>query len=254
MSAGLADFTRDHQRMGPAPSSRATALVLTALLFGGFAFLFSQRSFWSIPDRMVIRETVMRLLPDAPRTISVPPPEPVIAHLIRPRAETIAPPSFTIASDVPAPKAALPVTAVKTSPLDAGAPQGAGTAGQVASANGSGGNGNALAACLDPAWMRAVTEHVRRFFYQPQGADRSPITGLVYVHFIVTRDGRLMESSISGSTGQRLLNDAALDILRAAAPLPAIPERMHADRIEAVLPMGFGGAGGYLKASMGSCR
>ena len=254
MSAGLADFTRDHRRMGPAPSSRATALALTALLFGGFAFLFSQRSFWSIPDRMVIRETVMRLLPDAPRTINVPPPEPVIAHLIKPRAETIAPPSFTIASDAPAPKAALPVTAVKTSPLDAGAPQGAGTAGQVASANGSGGNGNALAACLDPAWMQAVTEHVHRFFYRPVATGRFPMIGLVHLHFIVAKDGTLLTSDIGKSSGSYLLDEFALDILHRAAPLPAIPERMHASQIEGVLPMDFGGVGGSLKASMGSCK
>jgi protein TonB len=228
--------------------------VLTALLFAGFAFLFSQRSFWSVPDTSLVRETVMRLLPDAPRTISVPPPEPFIAHLIRPHAETMALPTFTIASDAPAPRAALPVTATRTSPQDGGAPQAAGTAGQVASANGSGGNGNTVAACLDPAWMRAVTEHVHRFFYRPLAAGRFPMTGLVYLHFIVARDGTLLTSDIGKSSGSHLLDEFALDILHRSVPLPAIPERMHASQIDGVLPMDFGGVGGSLKASMGDCH
>ena len=254
MNPGLGATARDHLRMGPTPSSRAAGFVLTALLFAGFAFLFSQRSFWSMPDRILVRETVMRLLPDAPRTISVPPPEPFIAHLIRPHAETMALPTFTIASDAPAPKAALPLTATRTSPLDGGAPQGAGTARQAASANGSGGNGNALAACLDPAWMQAVTEHVHRFYYRPLATGRVPMMGLVYLHFIVARDGTLLTSDIAKSSGSYLLDEFALDILHRSVPLPAIPERMHASQIDGVLPMDFGGVGGSLKASMGDCH
>ena len=254
MNAGLGAFAHDHQRMGPALSSRVSALVLTALLFGGFAFLFSQRAFWSMPDRNLVRETVLRLLPDAPRAIRVPPPEPFIAHLIKPRAQTIAPPSFTIASDAPAPKAVLPVTALKSSPLDAGVPAGTGTAGQAPSANGSGGTGNALAACLDPAWMQAVTEHVHRFFYRPLATGRFPMTGLVYLHFIVAKNGTLLTSDIGKSSGSYLLDEFALDILHRSVPLPAIPERMHASQIDGVLPMDFGGVGGSLKASMGSCK
>lgn len=249
MSASLGEFPRHHLRLRPSPSSRATAFVLTALLFAGFAFLFSQRAFWSIPDPELLRVTVMRLMPDASDAVSVPPPQPVITHLIRPHAETIALPSYTVAAEVPAP---LPPSAANLSPLSGGASAGAGK--QLASVDG--GAATTPSACLDPAWMRAVTAQVRRFFYQPRDADHSPVTGLVYVHFIVGRDGRLLESSISKSTGQRRLNDAALDILRLAAPLPQIPDRMHMSQIEAVLPMDFGGVGGTLKPSLGmaSCR
>jgi periplasmic protein TonB len=101
--------------------------------------------------------------------------------------------------------------------------------------------------------MRAVTDHVRRYFYQPRSPDREPITGLVYVHFIVARDGTLLETSISKTTGQHSLNDAALDILRLAAPLPAIPDRMHAAQVEGILPIDFGGQDGIVKPSTGHC-
>jgi protein TonB len=250
MTAGLGNFTRDHQPIRPAASSRATAVLLTALLFGCFAFLYSQRSFWSIADRAHLSETVMRLVPDAPRTLYLPPPEPVIAHLVRPHEETIAPPSFAVAAEAaPAP---LPATAAKTSPLDGGAPGSPGT--QMASATGGTGAGSSLSTCLDPVWMRAVTDHVRHYFYQPQGVDRFPITGLVYVHFIVARDGSLLETSIGRTSGNRLLNDAALEIMHMAAPLPAIPERMHADKIEGLLPIAFGQPGDTAKTTVGNCH
>jgi protein TonB len=251
MSAGLADFTRYHRRMAPDPSSRAAALVLTALLFGGFAFLFSQPAFWSMPDQKLVRETVMRLLPDAPRVLHVPPP-PFIAHLIKPRAEAIAPPSFTIASDTPAPRAALPVTAVKSSPLDAGVPAGTGTAGQGAFANGSGGNGKVLAACLDPVWMQAASDRVRRFLYYPQDALARHVTGLAKVHVIVRRNGYADLLEIGTSSGSPMLDAAAYNIVHRALPLPALPDRMHTDQAEVLVPIDFGT--GYANAPEGTCR
>lgn len=249
MAAGLGNFTRDHQRVRPTASSRITAILLTALLLAGFVFLFTQRSFRNIPDSAFVSETVMRLTPDAPRIPHVPPPEPVIVRLIRLRAEDIAPPSFTVASE--AAPATLPPSAAKTSPLDGGAPNSLGT--QMASATGGNGAGSSLSACLDPVWMRAVTDHVRHYFYQPQGADRFPIIGLVYVHFIVARDGSLLETSIGKTSGNRRLNDAALEIMHMAAPLPAIPDRMHAEKIEGLLPINFGLEGPF-KTAVGNCH
>src|SRR6202012_1016788 len=98
-------------------------------------------------------------------------------------------------------------------------------------------------ACLDPVWMRAVTAQVRRYFYQPRDADRAPITGLVLLHFVVAKDGQLAGADIARSSGSRVLDDAALDILRLAAPLPAIPDAMHAERIGRVPALDFGGLG-----------
>jgi TonB family protein len=250
MATGFGNFTRDHQRLRPATSSRAMTVLLTALLFGCFAFLYSQRSFWRIPDSAFVSETVMRLMPDAPRILHMPPPEPVIAHLVRPRAETIAPPSFTIAAEAaPTP---LSATASKTSPLDGGAPGSLGA--QIASATGGTGADSSLSTCLDPVWMRAVTDHVRHYFYQPQGVDRFPITGLVYVHFIVAKDGSLLETSIGKTSGNRRLNDAALEIMDMAAPLPAIPDRMHADKIEGLLPIAFGAPAETARTTVGNCH
>jgi TonB family protein len=241
MNATLGEFARGHQQIRPTPSSRATALLLTALLFAGFALIVSQRA--SVPDRAILQVTVLNLAPAPPHR--EPPLPRITAHLLAPHSETVATPRFTIATETAL--ATLPAPAANPSSPDAGSGTGTGTGTRTASADGG------AAACLDAAWMRAVTDHVRRYFYQPRSPDREPIAGLVYVHFIVAHDGTLLETSISKTTGQRSLNDAALDIMRLAAPLPAIPDRMHTQQVEGILPMAFGGLDQSVKPSAGHC-
>jgi protein TonB len=113
-------------------------------------------------------------------------------------------------------------------------------AGQSASANGISGNGTTVAGCLDPVWMRAVSERVRQFFYYPPAALGSRTTGVVMVHFVVRRDGRLSAVNVGRSSGNDVLDEAAPKIVRLAGPLPAIPDRMHTDRVDGQLPLNFG--------------
>jgi protein TonB len=256
MAAGLADFARDHQRAKPALSSRATAFVLTVLLFGCFAFLFSQRSLWNIPDRTLVSETVMRLMPEMSRIVYIRPPQPMMAHLIRPRAEDIAPPSFTVAAETPPAPATLAASAAKTSPLDGGAPDGAGTAAQAVSSNGSSGTGAGAgttpSACFDAAWMQAVTNRVQHFFFYPDAALARHIHGVAMVHIIVRHNGYVDLVEIGTSSGNRLLDAAAVYMVHTALPLPEIPDRMHTDKADVLLPVDFGNTG-PAKPAVGSC-
>jgi protein TonB len=247
-----AEFSRDHQRIPIAPSSRAIAGVLTALLYALFALLV-WRAILSVPDREATREITAMLLPDEAVRKIVPLPQPFLAHLIRPRAETLAPPTFTIASAAPVAPAQLPASAAKSSPIEGGVPAGTGASGAGASANGSVGNGSALAGCLDPAWMRSVTEHVQKFFYYPGVARVRHTTGVAMVHFIMRRDGRLDMLEIGKSSGDWALDGAAYNMVRKAQPLPAIPDHMYTDRADLILPIIFGIPDLYLAPSAGSC-
>jgi protein TonB len=110
-----------------------------------------------------------------------------------------------------------------------------------------------LAGCLDAAWMRAVTERVRQFFYYPGAARAQHATGLVMVHFIVRSDGELDLVEVGKSSGEWSLDEAATDMMRKAQPLPPIPNHMHVDRIDAILPIIFGIKGLDLKPSPGTC-
>jgi protein TonB len=247
-----AEFSRDHQPLRIAPSSRAIAGALTAALYALFALLV-WRAFLTVPEREATQEITAILLPDMAVRKVVPPPPPFLAHLIKPRAETVAPPTFTIASAAPVAPAQLPASAAKTSPIDGGLPAGTGASGAGVSANGSVGNGTALAGCLDPAWMRSVTDHVQKFFYYPGAARAQHATGVAMVHFIMRRDGRLDTLEIGKSSGDWALDDAAYNMVRKAQPMPAIPDHMHTDRIDLVLPIVFGIPGLHLTPSAGSC-
>jgi protein TonB len=101
--------------------------------------------------------------------------------------------------------------------------------------------------------MRSVTEHVRQFFYYPGAARAQHATGVTMVHFIVRRDGRLDMLEVGKSSGDWALDDAAYNMVRKAQPLPAIPDRMHTDRIDGVLPIIFGIPGLHLIPSAGNC-
>jgi protein TonB len=248
----LSEFPRDRATFRVAPSSRVMAGVLTGLLYALFALLV-WGSFLTRPPSPARTEIVARLMPDPPRKKFILPPPPFLAHLLRPHVETIAPPTFTIASSAPVAPAQLPASAAKTSPITGGAPAGTGAAGAGPSADGSNGNGKALAGCLDAAWMRAVTDHVRKFFYYPGAARMMRARGLVMVHFIVRRDGQLDLVEVGTSSGEWSLDAAATDMMRKAAPLPAIPERMHTDRFEGILPIDFGIKDLYLTPSSGTC-
>ena len=187
--APLAEFSRDHKPTHVPMSSRVTAGVLTSILYALFAFLlWRQQTLWSPPDRQ-ITEVTATLLPDRPHRKIAPPPPPFLAHLIRPHQETIAPPTFTVASAAPVSPAQLPASAAKHSPIEGGVPAGDGKTGAATSANGSNGNGNALAGCYDADWGRAVTERIRPFFYYPGAARARHATGVVMVDFIVRRNG-----------------------------------------------------------------
>ncbi len=248
----LSDFPRDHASPRVAPSSRVAAGALTAMVYALFALL-AWSAFLDTPFSPATREIVTRLMPDVPAKKIAALPPPFLAHLIKPHAETIAPPTFTVASAAPVAPALLPVSAAKTSPLTGGVPAGTGAAGEGASANGSNGNGDQLAGCFDAAWARGVTERVRQFFYYPGAARALHATGLVMVHFIVRADGHLDMVEVGKSSGEWALDVAATDAMRKAEPLPAIPERMHTDRVEGVLPFNFGLRGVNLNPSAGTC-
>jgi protein TonB len=235
----LSDFPRSSSLARPDASRHVTAGLLTISLYALFALLV----WWSSTHRMASRATseiTATILQDRPKKRAVEPLPPFLAHLIRPRAEKPALPVFTIASGAPAQAPApLAASAAKTSPL-LGGTSGNGPMGQAASGNGTGGNGSGLAGCLDPVWMRAVTERVRQFFYYPDAARAVRTTGVATIHFGVRRNGQIDRLALGKSSGNEELDTAALDIMRKAQPLPPIPDRMRTDHVDGDLPISFG--------------
>jgi protein TonB len=240
----LREFSRHHV---PALSDSRTRIV-AVLLTGGLYAVFALLAWWSlnhVPVPAGTTEITARLLADVPTKLAREPLPPVLAHLLKPRAEVPALPVITIA---PAPLAA---SAAETSPL-LGGMSGNGP-GQAASGTGTGGNGGTSAGCLDAVWMRAVSERVRQFFYYPAAALAVRRTGLVMVHFGVRRNGQMERLQISKSSGDEELDKAAIDIMQKAQPLPPIPDRMHTDRVDGELPINFGVRSFSGSSTTGTC-
>jgi protein TonB len=250
MSILLSEFPRRASPLEPNSRHRLAAALLAALPYALFILL----AWWStaslMPPRATEAITAIFLRDDLRKKPVEPPP---VIHLIRPKPETAAPPVFTIATGAPreAP-APLPASAAKDSPMIGGT-SGTGPMGQSASGNGAGGNGGVSAGCLDPVWMRAVSDRVRQFFYYPGAALAVHTTGVTILHFVVRRDGRIDRLAIGKSSGDAGLDKAALDILQKAQPLPPIPGRMQMDRVEGDLPVNFGVRNFNAAATAGHC-
>lgn len=249
----LSEFSRGHGPARADNASRATAGLLTALLYALFALLVWW-SLTSVAAPPTTAEITASILPSAPKKRAIEPLPPFIARLIRPHAEKPALPVFTVATGAPPQVTApLPASAAKTSPMPGGT-SGTGPVGQAASGNGTGGNGDALAGCWDPVWAQAVTDHVRRFFYYPRAALSTRTFGVVYVHLVVQRDGLLSALDIGKSSGSAMLDQAAYEIVHAAVPLPPIPDRMHVQSVDATMPINFGVRNFHGTPTIGSCN
>lgn len=111
---------------------------------------------------------------------------------------------------------------------------------------GEGGTGDAARATA-PAW--APTARVRyeellfawmnRHKEYPMLAQRRGLEGRGSLRVRIGRDGRVLERVLVSSTGQPVLDQAALDMVRRANPFPAVPEGYAGPSFEFVAPIEY---------------
>jgi len=168
-------------------------------------------------------------------------PVPGIAPAPGPDGRSAAKPAERLADAQPAP-AAQP-----SSSRDGNVPAGGGAAsGQQKTATET-----RPPACYDAAWAQAITDHLRRFYPAAPRGQRP--TGVAMAHLVIRRSGWLNELEIARTSGNAALDAAAYVMVRKAQPLPRIPDRIAADRIDLQLPIAFG-AGGDSKITMNCDR
>jgi len=63
--------------------------------------------------------------------------------------------------------------------------------------------------------------------------------GVVEVKFSIDRNGELLSSAIHKTSGNPLLDEAALQMLAAASPMPSIPEALDRDTLTLVIPVEY---------------
>lgn len=112
----------------------------------------------------------------------------------------------------------------------------------VASSN-SGKKGKASQALGNAAesnYKGKVRSKVQRHFKYPKSADRAGVKGTVTVSFVVSASGGVSGVRIVKGSGSPVLDEAAMNAVRRAEPLPKIPEGANRSSWPFVLPLQFG--------------
>lgn len=97
---------------------------------------------------------------------------------------------------------------------------------------------NQLSNDARPNWEGLILAHLEHFRRYPARARAGRQQGTVTVRFRMNRAGMVLSSAIVKKSGSYDLDQAALDTLQRAQPLPAIPADM-ADEVELTVPVKF---------------
>jgi periplasmic protein TonB len=134
---------------------------------------------------------------------------------------------------VPAPRD--PVAAASPDP-GRGGPVGTG---QGESGAGHGAVGDGPPDGIGDDYLERVRRYVGRYKRYPDDAVRRREEGRVVLAFTIARDGSVLGAAVEHSSGHRVIDAAALNMLSAASPVPPLPRTFHGDRITVAMPFAF---------------
>jgi protein TonB len=97
---------------------------------------------------------------------------------------------------------------------------------------------NRLSSQVRPDWESLILAHLERFRRYPARARAARQQGTAHIHFAMNRVGTVLSSAIVRKSGSFDLDQAALDTLRRAQPLPNIPAD-RPDVVELTIPVTF---------------
>lgn len=87
------------------------------------------------------------------------------------------------------------------------------------------------------AYNALVFGHLQRFKRYPSAAHGA--AGTTVVRFVINRAGALVESTVTKSSGNEVLDREALDILHRASPFPAFPDAKPGAEDTYIAPVSF---------------
>ncbi|MEW9854630.1 TonB family protein [Novosphingobium sp. M1R2S20] len=97
---------------------------------------------------------------------------------------------------------------------------------------------NRLANDAKPNWEGQLLAHLERFRRYPARARAARQQGVATIRFTMNRAGIVLSSAVVRSSGVSALDTAALDTLKRAQPLPAIPAD-RPDTVELTIPVEY---------------
>lgn len=90
-----------------------------------------------------------------------------------------------------------------------------------------------------PTWKGQLLRHLEKYKQYPSEAQRSRHEGITYVHFTMTRDGRVLAARVERSAGIASLDREGLELLRRAQPLPSLPHDQPGETLAIIVPVQF---------------
>jgi protein TonB len=137
-------------------------------------------------------------------------------------------PERTEVAEAAPPKPAAPPPSAPSAPSSAPRSGGAGAGGAAQTAG----------KAAESAYRAKVAAQLARKKFYPSAARRDRLTGRTTVRFTLNASGRVTAANVVRSAGSRVLDQAALEMVRRAAPYPPIPKGLGAT-ITIQAPIGF---------------
>jgi TonB family protein len=97
--------------------------------------------------------------------------------------------------------------------------------------NSGGGDGGASDFSTSRNYLEIVKLKIEKNKKYPENAKRNHMEGIVNLKFIITSDGDIRNMEISKSSRHPMLDEAAMQALKDAAPFPKPPERFFKEEV-----------------------
>jgi protein TonB len=104
--------------------------------------------------------------------------------------------------------------------------------------NAGSGDGSTRAAGNVADFQQQLFFHIQRFQIYPLQARQDRLQGRVIIVFVMSRAGAVLDARVQASSGYPILDQAAIDTIARAQPLPEIPAEMN-DPLEVEIPIEF---------------
>ncbi len=88
-------------------------------------------------------------------------------------------------------------------------------------------------------WQGLLLGHLEKYRRYPRLAERMRQEGVSYVRFSVDRQGNVSQARIGRSSGHEALDQATLDTVARATPVPAPPAEVTGNPVEVMVPVQF---------------
>ncbi len=88
-------------------------------------------------------------------------------------------------------------------------------------------------------YVRTLMAWLMRHRTYPDAAKKEKAQGIVKVRFSIDRAGNVLSATAVSSSGSAVLDEAAVNVLRLASPVPRMPDSMRMSKLSITLPIEY---------------